>query len=307
MSFRRAHRSAFVPGALALALSIPSALEAQNSFEDAIQQFNSTNVRGYAQPLADVLVANLSSAYFYTSAPRRTLGFSLELAAMGTTISEKMRTYTANTPEGFNPSTFTAPTIFGGKAPTVNHATIPSLQYRASDGVLDADMFPTAVPQLRVGVASTEVVVRYFDSDLLGSSYPKEDLPKLSMFGIGVRHGINQYFADLPVDIAISGSYNSMTFGEYAELTGTTFGANVGRNFGLLSLMGGVESAGGTMNLSYTSENAEQPGSVDLDLEAKRQLRFTAGAMLDLKVLKLFGTAGFGNVTTYSAGLRVGN
>ena len=114
MSFRRARRSALVPGAIALALSFPAVTEAQTSFDDAIKQFGATQVRGYVQPLADALVANLSSGYFAAGAPRSRLGVTLEVVAMGTSISDKMRTYTANTPEGFDPETFSAPTVFGG-------------------------------------------------------------------------------------------------------------------------------------------------------------------------------------------------
>jgi hypothetical protein len=307
MSFRRARRSALVSGALGLALFVPLAADAQSSLDDAIRQFGPTQVRGYVQPLADALVANLSSGYFYTGAPRSSLGFSFEVVAMGTAISDKMRTYTARTPEGFDPETFTAPTIFGGKGPTVQHATIPGLSYRASDGVLNSDYFPTALPQLRIsGLLNSEVVVRYVDSDWLGSIYPKEDLPQLTMFGIGVRHGLNRYFGDLPVDLAVSASYNSMTMGDDIDVKGTTFGANVGKGFGVLSVMGGVESSGGTMDLAYTSESAEDPGPATVDLTAKRQLRFTAGATLDFKFLKIFGTAGFGEFTTYAGGLRFG-
>jgi hypothetical protein len=97
-----------------------------------------------------------------------------------------------------------------------------------------------------------------------------------------------------------------MTMGDNIDVKGTTFGANVGKGFGVLSVMGGIESSGGTMDLSYVSESEEEPGQVTVDLTAKRQLRFTAGATLDFKFLKLFGTAGFGEFTTYSAGLRVG-
>ena len=306
MSFRRARRSALVPGAIALALSFPAVTEAQTSFDDAIKQFGATQVRGYVQPLADALVANLSSGYFAAGAPRSRLGVSLEVVAMGTSISDKMRTYTANTPEGFDPETFSAPTVFGGKGPTVNHATIPGLSYRASDGVLNSEYFPTAAPQLRIsGLLNSEVVVRYADSDWLGGIYP-EDLPQLTMFGVAVRHGLNRYLADLPMDLAVSASYNSMTMGEDIDVKGTTFGANVGKGFGVLSVMGGIESSGGTMDLTYLSESVDEPGKTTIDLTAKRQIRFTAGATLDFKILKVFGTAGFGEFTTYSAGLRVG-
>ena len=308
MSFRRARRSALVPGALALALSTPAIAGAQSSFDDAIREFAATQVRGYAQPLADVLVANLSSGYFYTAAPKGRFGLSIEGVAMSTQITDEMRTYEARTPQGFTPETFTAPTVFGGKGTSVNHSTIPGLSYRATDGVLDAKIFPTVVPQVRLsGLLKSEVVVRYFDSDLLGAAYPKDELPQLSMFGIGIRHGLNQWVGDLGFDIAISGSYNSMTFGDVADLKGTTFGANVGKGLGVLSVMGGIESSGGSMDLTYTSDSPDSPGPVSVDLDAKRQLRFNAGAMLDLPVLKIFGTAGFGSVTTYSVGIRIGS
>ena len=294
-------------GVFTLALSASSLpLQAQNSFQEAVKQLNSDEVRGYVHPLADVLVANLSSAFFASSSPRGGFGFALELAAMGTQIKDELRTFTAKTPPGFQPETYEAPTVFGGKAEPVEHATIPGIAYRTSDGVLDAEMFPTAVPQVRVSGLRTEAVVRYFDSGWLGDSYPQDDLPKLSMFGIGVRHALHQYFEGLPVEVAISASYNSMTFGDYAELTGSTFGANIGKRFGMLSIMGGVESSGGTMNLTYTSENAQNPGEVNIDLEAERQLRFNAGATLNLGFIRVFGTAGLGNVTTFAGGLSLG-
>ena len=309
MSVLRARSSAVArwAGVLTLALSASaSPLLAQNSFEEAIKQLNSEEVRGYTQPLADVLVANLSSAFFASSSPRSSFGLSIELAAMGTQINDKLRTFTANTPPGFQPATVQAPTIFGGKATPVEHSTISGLSYRTSDGILDADMVPTAVPQVRVSGLNTEIIGRYFDSGLLGDSYPQEDLPKLSMFGIGARHSLHQYFDNLPVEVAISASFNSMTFGDYAELTGSTFGANIGKRFGMLSVMGGIESAGGTMNLSYTSENQFAPGSVNIDLEAERQLRFNAGATLNFGFGRLFGTASLGNVTTFAGGLSLG-
>ncbi len=307
--FTRAHTRAMAIGALSAAFLLPCSAVAQNnnSFDDAITPFSARDVRGYVQPLSDALISNLSAGYFYSSGPRYGFGLSVELVAMGTSISDKMRTYTAHTPVGFNPSTITAPTVFGGKASPVSHATVPSISYRTSDGVLNADMLPLALPQIRAGgILGSEVVVRYFDSDLLGSAYPSEDVPKVNLLGVGVRHSVSQYFVGLPLEITISGSYNSVTFGEYAELKGTTYGAAIGKNLGLLSVTAGVESAGGTMNLAYTSTNEESPGDVDIDIETKRHIRTNAGAMLNLSFLKIFGTAAFGDVTTYSAGLRFG-
>src|SRR6185436_7285733 len=97
----------------------------------------------------------------------------------------------------------------------------------------------------------------------------------------------------LPIDVAISASYNTLTLGDYVDMKGTTFGANIGKSLGILSVLGGVESSGGTMNLSYTSTDPQAPGTVDVDLDATRQIRFNAGGSLRLGFLSLVGSAGF--------------
>ncbi|MBL0172247.1 MAG: hypothetical protein IPP90_16285 [Gemmatimonadaceae bacterium] len=296
-------------GALAILLcAVATPLSAQSSLEEAIRQFGTTNIKGYMQPLADALTASLSSGYFANAAPSMKGGFSLELVGATTMISTSMKTFTTLTPTGFQPSSYKTPTVFGGTAPVQNHASLSGIAYRTSDGILDASIFPVAIPQIRVsGVLGTELVVRYFSSSFMSSLYPDEDLPTLSMYGIGIRHGLNQYFKDLPVDIALSGSYSVLTFGDLADATGLTFGANIGKDLGALSVMGGVESSGGTMNLQYTSTDPQATTpAVNVDVTAKRQVRFVAGATLNAKLFKLFGTAGIGSFTSYSAGLRFG-
>lgn len=309
MSFHRARSRVYPMVAIPLALLLcASPAPAQSTFEDVVRQYSATSITGYVQPLADVLVANLSSGYFYTAGiPKSKVGFGLEFIGMGTLVSDEMKSYIAQTPAGFTPSTFSTPTIFGGAATAVSHSTITGLSYRGSDGIVDASIFPTAVPQLRLGgILGTELVVRYFTSTMMSSAYPSDDLPELKMMGVGLRHSISQYLGAVPLEIAVSGSYNSLTLGDYVDVKGMTFGANVGKSLGILSLLGGVESSGGTMNLSYTSSDPQAPGAVDIDLDAKRQIRFNAGASLRLGVLSLVGSAGFGNITTFTGGLRLG-
>jgi hypothetical protein len=60
------------------------------------------------------------------------------------------------------------------------------------------------------------------------------------------------------------------------------------------------------MSLSYTSTNPQQTGPVNVDVEVKSNIRFTAGATLRLGFLNLFGDAGFGDVMTFAGGLRFG-
>ncbi len=281
-------------------------VRAQSSLEDAIKQYSASSIEGYLQPLADVLVANLSSGYYESASVGHKLSFSLSLIGMGTALSDKLKTYTANTPAGWSPATFTTPTVFGGTATPVSNSNDPQFTYRGSDGVMNGDYFPTAVPQLQIGgIAGTALSVRYFSSSLV-SSLPKEDFPELKLLGIGLQHSLNRYLPGLPFDLSIGGSYNSLTLGDLVDLKGTSIGAQVGKTFKMLGLYGGLASESGTLNLKYTSTDPAAPGAVDVDLKSKSDFRFTAGASLHLGFLRLFGDASFGNVTTYSGGLRFG-
>lgn len=279
----------------------------QSSLEATIRQFSPTAIEGYIQPLADVLVANLSRGYFSAwPVPSGRISFSLDAIAMSALLDDDLKTYTANTPPGFDPPKFQTPTVFGGPASEVPHASIPGLSYRGSDGIVDGDYFPTAVPQLRVGgILGTELALRYFTSSVV-SFVDEEDFPELELFGIGVRHSLNRYFIGLPFDLSVAGSFNSLTLGDIIDLTSNSIGVQVGKQFGILGLFGGVSSEGGTMNLTYTSTDPQFPGRVDFDLDVSRTVTFSAGAGLRLGFLQLFGEAGIGDLTTFAGGLRFG-
>jgi len=161
-------------------------------------------------------------------------------------------------------------------------------------------------PQLRLGgIAGTELVVRFASSAMV-PFLDEEDFPDLSILGIGVQHSLTQYFKGLPMELSVGGSFNSLKFGDIVNLSSNSFGLNVGKSFGLLGVSGGVASEGGTMNLTYTSTAPNASGSIDVDVEVKRAMRFRAGASLSLGFLRLFGDLGFGDVTSYAGGLRFG-
>ncbi|HEX6316511.1 MAG TPA: DUF6588 family protein [Gemmatimonadaceae bacterium] len=300
-----ARHAAAIPAILVVTTMMATPARAQSGLESVIQQYSGTTIQGYIQPLADALVANLSLGYVNSALPPGKFSLGLELVTMTAALDESMRIYTANTPSGFQPPTHQTPTIFGGTAEPVQHSTLPGISYRGSDGLVDAKYFPTAAPQVRVGgLFNTELVVRYASSALV-PFLDEEDWPELTLLGVGVQHSISPYLK-LPIDVWVGGSFNSLKFGDILDLSSTSFSVNVGRSFGLVGVSGGVASEGGTMNLTYTSTDPNAPGSVDVDLDVDRALRFRAGASLSLGFLRLFGDAAFGDVTSYAAGLRFG-
>ena len=304
MTSGSARRVAAIMGVTIALVAAPA--QGQSGLESALEQYSGARIQGYIQPLADALVANLSIGYINSASSPRKFSFSLEAVAMTAAIDESLRMYTANTPDGFQPATHKTPTIFGGPAQPVQHSTIPGLSWRGADGLVDAEYFPTAAPQLRLGgLLGTELVIRYASSGMV-PFLEDEDFPDLTLFGIGVQHSISQYIIGMPLDISIGGSFNSLKFGDIVDLSSTSFGVNVGRSFGLFGVSGGLVSDGGTMNLTYTSSDPGAPGSVDVDLDVDRSLRFRAGAALNLGFIRFFGDAAFGNITSYAAGLRFG-
>jgi len=301
-----ARRTAAIAGVAVGVLFTATPARGQSGLESVIQQFSGATIQGYIQPLADALVANLSIGYVNSTSPGRKLSISLELIGMTAAVDDAMRVYSAATPNGFQPSTMDAPTIFGGTATEVQHSTIPGLSYRPSDGLVDAEYFPTFGPQIRVGgLLGTELIVRYASSSLV-KTLDEEDFPDLTLLGIGVQHSLSQYIKGLPLELSIGGSFNSIKFGDIVDLSSTSYGLNVGKSFGLFGVSGGVQSDGGTMNLTYTSTDPNGAGNVDVDIDVKRALRFRAGASLSLGFLRLFGDAAFGDVTSYAGGLRFG-
>ena len=278
---------------------------AQSGLESVIQQYSGERIQGYVQPLADALVANLSIGYINGASSPKKFSFSFELVGFTAKLDESMRTYTASTPDGFQPATHQTPTIFGGPAQPVDHSTIPGLSYRGADGLVDAEYFPALAPQIRLGgFAGTEVVFRYASSAMV-PFLEEEDFPDLTLLGIGVQHSISQYLK-LPLDISVSGSFNSLKFGDIVDLSSNSFGVNVGKSFGVLGVNGGIASEGGTMNLTYTSTDPNGAGNVDVDIDVKRMLRFRIGAGASLGFIRLFADAAFGDFTSYAAGIRFG-
>ena len=305
MSSSSARRLAAIPGFAIAVAALANSAHAQSGLESALQQYSGARIQGYIQPLADALVANLSIGYVNGASSPKKFSFSLEAVGFAAKLDESMRTYTANTPDGFQPPTHQTPTIFGGPAQSVQHSTIPGLSYRGADGLVDASYFPTFAPQVRIGgLAGTEIVVRYASSAMV-PMLEEEDFPDLTLLGIGVQHSISQYLM-LPLDISVAGSFNSLKFGDIVDLSSNSIGVNVGKSFGLLGVNGGIASEGGTMNLTYTSTDPNGAGNVDVDLDVKRMLRVRLGAGVNLGFIRIFGDAAFGDFTSYAAGIRFG-
>lgn len=297
-------RWTIVSSVVALALCSATPMLAQSDLENTLEQFSGNAVKGYIQPMADLFGANMHAG-LNRSAHVPVAGFHLavDVIAMGASVGDDQKKYAAELPSSYSARTFSAPTIFGD--PNVAVYTDPGtgLQYASSGGIINTSLLPMATIQVTAGsVYGTEAMVRFVPIP----SISDEKFPKITIWGIGARHNISQYLAEVPVDISAGIFYSKFTLGDIIDFTGVTIGAQAGKSFSVLSVFGGLAWESSAMNLKYTSTVAGVNPSVNIDLDGANSFRFTTGASLQLAFFRLFADANFGSVTNFSAGLGFG-
>jgi hypothetical protein len=292
--------SSFAVVLLGIALVVcANTASAQSDLEKSIEQYNSQQVVGYVQPVADLFGAAMHSGNYHTAQIDQ-WGFSLsvDIVAMASMVQDAQKVYTLSMPAGFNPATIQAPTIFGDKGTEVSNAGT-LLSYRPSDGLINAKFMPLAAPQLTIGnIFGTQLTFRYFPVPKMG-----DQVPEVKLWGVGARHSISQYLPMIPVDLAGGFMYNSFTFGDLINFKGVNIHVEASKTFAILTVYGGLQWEKSTLDLAYTSTTNE---TVSLSLSGANNFRFTAGLSLGLGPLHIFGDANFGSVTVLSAGLGFG-
>jgi hypothetical protein len=282
-----------------------SSSSAQSDLEAAIAQMNSEWAKGYLQPFADVVGANVNSGFYHSAAiPQAGFNFEVSILAMGSSVGDDMKSFTASAPTGFDPQTFETATIFGGPGALVTD-TQTGLQYAGSGGVINTSLFPEFIPQLRIGsFMGTEAIVRFIKLPDLSDGV----IPEVTQFGAGIRHSISQYFPSAPLDVAAGVFYNSFTAGDIIDYTGIAVGAQASKAFELFTLYGGLQWENSTMKLMYTSSDPTVTTSaIDIELTGDNSFRFTAGGALTLGFFRVFVDANFGAVTAFSGGIGIGS
>jgi hypothetical protein len=274
-----------------------STARGDSTLEQAIKAFSQDYVTGYIQPFGDFFGANMGAGWYHSAAiPEMGFNLSVNIVAMGSVVGDAQKTFMANSPIG----TFSTPTVFGDKMG--GRITDPNtgLSYGGSGGALNAPLFPLATLQLHIGsVYGTELIVR-------GLPIPEvSGAPKVTFFGLGVRHSISQYLPEFPVDIAGGIFWNTIKFGDLISMKSIAFGAQASKSFAVLEVYGGLAYEKSSMDLTYTSTAAGSP-NVSISLDGANTFRATVGLGLNLAILHIYGDANFGSVTNFSAGLGFG-
>ena len=291
---------------LIVALAFPAAAQV----EDQLSAYTGQNGTGYLQPLTDAFGTSLNDA-FYRNAyiPPTGVRVSLEVLVMGVMFSDDDRTFRATTEQGFQPeTTVDAPTIVGsGEALVVNGQGGSSFAF---PGGFDLNSFGLAVPQVRISsVKGTEGVIRY-----IAVNTGDAELGDISLFGLGARHSISQYFDEtFPVDIAAGLLWQTFSVGENEAgndligLSAFTFGVQGSKRlpagFATFEPYTALSLDTYKMDVEYESDDV----TVDLDFDRQTSLHWTVGLSLNLVAAAVYGEYNIASHSSFAFGVAFGN
>lgn len=279
---------------------VASAGRAQDPFQDAVKQLSSDNVKGYLQPFVNGLGANLNSG-FYNTAQIGDMGLHIQfgIVGMATVVGDAEKVYTAVPPKPYPQTGVQTATLFGGAGAIV--AGPGGTQYQFQSGEVKTSFIPLGVPQLTIGnVFGTQAAIRYAPIPSIG------DFPKMTLFGIGVRHSISRYIPEFPADLAAGISYDKVTVGDIIDAHGLALGAQISKSFSVATVYGGLQYESSSLTVNYTYTGSSPQSNVSVDIDGENKFRVTGGFTLDLVIVHLNADVNLGKVTVFSGGLAFG-
>jgi hypothetical protein len=229
------------------------------------------------------------------------LTLNVRIVAMGTLIGDAEKTYTATAPEPPYPQDpVQTATVFGDLGAIVQ-GPVPGMEYHYQNGQVKTSLVPFLSPQLTIGnIFGTQAVIRYVPLP------EHDDFPKVTLFGVGVRHSISRYLPEFPADLAASVFYQKLDIGDIFSAKAFNIGGQISKSFAVATLYGGVQYETSTMSLSYTYTGGALPQHVGVDIDGENKIRATVGLGLNLAFLHLNADISVGKVTVASAGLGFG-
>jgi len=278
-------------------------VHAQN-FKDYLSKYTDENGRGYMQPAADALGANLNTGWFH-SASLKKMGPQVYIGLVGmiTMVPDSKKTFVA-TPEGlFTPKTPTeVSTVFGsGESVTIDGEGGTSYSF---PGGLDVKAVPLAAPQLSVGsVLGTDLSLRF-----LAYNFKKEDIGgKVNLFGFGVRHSISQYIPTMPAQLALAYYWTTASVGDVMDAKASFISLQSSYSVKVLTFYGGLGYEMANTDIAYNYEGEEgAEEDIRFELEGSNNVRFTVGVGLNLGPVRLHTDYNIADQSVFSFGLGYG-
>jgi hypothetical protein len=306
--------------------------QSQNSdeFAGALSSIGKTYAQNYARPVTDALGADLNAGLFRTAKVGGegifpVIDIYVGVTGMGVLTSGLEDAFQIQENDKFEsggntfvidyPENTDFPTVFGDKdfseradirrnsedGPKVGDVGLPP-------GLLDTPIAPLAVPQIGVGtVAGTDAQLRYLPETSIS------DYGSVSLFGLSVRHSLSQYIPLSPVDLALQGTWQTLSLsgseppnaGEVVDASGWALNAQVSRSIPAapITFYGGVQYEQFGVDVNYTLQTDVGSQDISFSQDASNSVRALAGVSVTLAIIQLNVDYALGSTNTVSAGV----
>lgn len=262
-----------------------------------LTKFPESAVKGYIQPLVDVMGANLNSGLYHTASMSKFFGFYIGVKGMAVFVPSSMKSFTAELGSDYNPSRVETATVFGDKDGGAR-TRYKNLQDVNLPGGIGLKLVPLAVPQVAISTMNSELLVRFVPSIKIN-----DDVGSVNLLGVGLGHSISQYIPMFPINVAIQGTYQQLKVGNYLKATALSANVHISKSFIFFTLYGGAgyETFSADINYSYKPPIGTAQ-EISLSLKGKNNFRATAGVKLGFAIFDLNVDYSVGSVNVLSAG-----
>jgi hypothetical protein len=276
-------------------------LVAQAQIDELITRYAGENANGYIEPLITGFGANLNSG-LYRSAKIPVMGLHLNIGItiMAARFSDSQRKFIASTTGYFYPyQQVEAPTIIGD--PTGTSAVSPQGGEYVFPGGYDMKSFMIGTPSLTIGsVFGTEATLRYIETNL------SEEIGVISLFGIGLRHSVNQYFPTLPLDMAAGIFYHRFNISNIVNSKVYCVHAEVGKSLYILDVYGGLAYESNQASVEYAFDSGIKTTNISVMVTGKNKFRVTAGLGFNFTLFHINLDYNLGHQNVVNASVSLG-
>lgn len=293
--------------ALILGFAVPWA--SADTIEENLSRYTDETAAGYLAPLSNGFGQNLNTAYYTTARiPKEGFYLRFQLHLMNVKFDDEDRTFTATADPDFpNQDPTEVPTVVGDEESVTIMGNGAKFTFPPG---LDMSGMPLAVPQLTIGsVSGTEAIIRWFGLDT-----DSEDINKVELFGVGLRHNVSQYFEDFPVDLAASVMYQTFTVDDdLIDGSALAFGVQGSKLVPVSGFMDWEPFASITLDqwentTKFTvNEGEEDEEERTLDFDTESSVHLTLGSGLNFDFMRLFGAVNVAERFGWNVGISFGN
>ena len=287
---------------------------ASSDLQDLLQQVGRDYGEAYAAPLIQGFGPAQNANLFATAhIPRSSLELGVGVKAMGTYLAAEDQTFRkvrSNVDLGAYDPAFAGqtgtvvmggPTVFGNTdtdGTVVGYVNgVEVFRETTIPGLVDTRWVPMVTPEAYVGgILGLKAVVRYMPS--VGT-----DLGDVKYWGLGGQWSANALFPLLPLDVMVGYMGQKLDVGDIVSADASSVFLAVSKSLPALTIYGGAAKESSSMDVSYVYDRTGT--EIAFSTDGRQESRFTLGATFDF-LMDLNVELGYGDLTTYSAGLMFG-